>query len=64
MGLVGGVLLIGVGCVFMFFGVGAMTSGTYDTAGWVHVLIGVVLGLPGLALAIVGFRLVWRDQAR
>ena len=57
---VGGVLIL-VGGVAVLLGVGAMTSDTYDTEPWVHIIFGSLLVIPGLALAYGGFRLIRRS---
>jgi protein-S-isoprenylcysteine O-methyltransferase Ste14 len=58
--IVGGVMIL-LGAVAVLLGVGAMTSDTYDTARWVHIVIGSFLVVPGLALAYGGFRLIRRS---
>ena len=53
--------MILLGAVAVVLGVGAMTSDTYDTERWGHILIGSFLVVPGLVLAYGGFRLIRRS---
>jgi hypothetical protein len=53
--------MILVGAAVVVFGIGGMTSDPYDSGRLVHIVFGLFVAIPGLALAYAGFRLIRRS---